>query len=76
MNMGLKQEIKLMLLQRLVLTMEDLDLAKKIIESASKTGCDAVKFQTYITEKRAPKGNQEIFDILKKCELHLLTLKN
>jgi N,N'-diacetyllegionaminate synthase len=47
----------------------DLDLAKRIIYSASKTGCDAVKFQTYLTEKRAPKGNQEVFDILKKCEL-------
>jgi N,N'-diacetyllegionaminate synthase len=47
----------------------DLDLAKRMIDSASKTGCDAVKFQTYLTEFRAPKGNQEIFDILKKCEL-------
>jgi N,N'-diacetyllegionaminate synthase len=47
----------------------DLDLAKRIVDSASKTGCDAVKFQTYLTEKRAPKGNQEVFDILKKCEL-------
>jgi len=47
----------------------DLDLAKRMIDSASKTGCDAVKFQTYLTEFRAPKGNQEVFDILKKCEL-------
>jgi len=47
----------------------DLDVAKRLIDSASKTGCDAVKFQTYKTELRAPKGNQEIFDILKKCEL-------
>lgn len=47
----------------------DLDLAKKLIDSASKTGCDAVKFQTYLTEQRAPKGNKEIFDILKRCEL-------
>ena len=47
----------------------DLDLAKRMIDSASKTGCDAVKFQTYLTEQRAPKGNQEVFDILKKCEL-------
>jgi len=47
----------------------DLDAAKRLIDSAAKTGCDAVKFQTYLTEQRAPKGNQEIFDILKKCEL-------
>ena len=47
----------------------DLNLAKRMIDSASKTGCDAVKFQTYLTEQRAPKGNQEVFDILKKCEL-------
>lgn len=47
----------------------DLGLAKKIIDSAARTGVDAVKFQTYLTEKRAPKGNQAVFDILKKCEL-------
>ena len=47
----------------------NIEVAKNLIESASKTGCDAVKFQTYLTEKRAPKGNQEVFDILKKCEL-------
>lgn len=43
--------------------------AEMLIESASRTGCDAVKFQTYITEKRAPKNNKKIYDILKKCEL-------
>ena len=47
----------------------DLDLAKRLIKSASETGVDAVKFQTYITEKRAPSGNKAIFDILKRCEL-------
>jgi len=47
----------------------DVDTAKLLIDSAAKTGCDAVKFQTYLTEKRAPKGNQAVFDILKKCEL-------
>ena len=46
----------------------DLDLAKKLIESAARTGADAVKFQTYLTEKRVPKDSP-IFDILKKCEL-------
>ena len=57
----------------------NIDLAKKLIDSASKTGCDAVKFQTYITEKRAPKGNDKVFNILKKCELPFeafLELKN
>lgn len=47
----------------------ELDMAKKLIDSASRTGCDAVKFQTYKTELRAPEGNQVVFDILKKCEL-------
>lgn len=47
----------------------DLAVAERLIASASRAGVDAVKFQTYITEKRAPKGNQAIFDILKKCEL-------
>lgn len=47
----------------------NLDSAKRLIDSAVNSGVDAVKFQTYITEKRAPKGNQQIFDILKKCEL-------
>lgn len=46
------------------------DLAKQLIESASRAGVDAVKFQTYLTEKRAPAGNKVIFDILKKCELN------
>lgn len=47
----------------------DLDTAKRLIDSVAKTGCDAVKFQTYLTEQRAPKGNLEVFEILKKCEL-------
>lgn len=46
-----------------------LECAKELIDSAVRAGVDAVKFQTYLTEKRAPRGNQEIFDILKKCEL-------
>jgi len=48
----------------------DLGLAKKLIDSAAKTGCDAVKFQTYITEKRVPRDSP-IFNILKNCELPL-----
>ena len=46
----------------------DINLAKKMIESAARSGVDAVKFQTYITEKRVP-SDSPIFDILKKCEL-------
>jgi N,N'-diacetyllegionaminate synthase len=47
----------------------DINVAKKLIESAARTGVDAVKFQTYLTEKRAPKNNKEIFKILKDLEL-------
>lgn len=47
----------------------DIELAKQLIDSAVKAGVDAVKFQTYLTEKRAPAGNKEIFDILKTLEL-------
>ena len=46
----------------------DINLAKKLIESAARTGVDAVKFQTYLTEKRVSKDSP-IYDILKKCEL-------
>ena len=46
----------------------DINLAKKLIESAANSGVDAVKFQTYLTEKRAPKDSP-IYDILKRCEL-------
>ena len=46
----------------------NLDIAKKLIESAAKTGVDAVKFQTYITEKRTPLDSP-LFNIFKECEL-------
>lgn len=46
----------------------NIDTAKKLIDSVSNTGVDAVKFQTYITEKRASKDSP-IYGILKKCEL-------
>ena len=49
--------------------MGSVDKAKRLIDSAYMSGVDAVKFQTYITEKRVPKDNQEIFDIIKSCEL-------
>ena len=44
-------------------------VAKQLIDSAVRSGVDAVKFQTYITEQRAPKGNDEVFKILKDLEL-------
>lgn len=47
----------------------DVALAKTLIESAARAGADAVKFQTYITEKRAPKGNVTVHDLLKSLEL-------
>lgn len=42
--------------------------AEKMISAAARAGVDAVKFQTYITEKRTHKDSP-IFDILKSCEL-------
>ena len=42
--------------------------AYKLIRAAKKSGADAVKFQTYITENRTKKDSP-IFEILKKCEL-------
>ena len=42
--------------------------ALKLVDVAKKNGADAVKFQTYITEKRTKK-NSPIYEILKKCEL-------
>ena len=47
----------------------DIEVAKQLIDSAIRTCVDAVKFQTYLTEKRAPKGNKEIFKLLKDLEL-------
>ena len=45
-----------------------LSQAFKLVDVAKKNGADAIKFQTYITEKRTKK-NSPIFNILKKCEL-------
>lgn len=53
----------------------DIKKAKALIDSAARTGVDAVKFQTYITEKRAPKGKQDIYKILQKCELPFSAFK-
>lgn len=46
----------------------DVKIAEEMIRTAAKTGVNAVKFQTYITEKRVSQ-NSPIFDPLKKCEL-------
>ncbi len=46
----------------------DIKNAFKLIDAAKQAGADAVKFQTYITEKRTKK-NSPIYEILKKCEL-------
>ncbi|MDD5421881.1 MAG: N-acetylneuraminate synthase family protein [Candidatus Omnitrophica bacterium] len=48
--------------------MGDIDSARNLIGSARRAGADAVKFQTYVTERRTHKGSP-IFDILKRCEL-------
>ncbi|MFH1645370.1 MAG: N-acetylneuraminate synthase family protein [Candidatus Omnitrophota bacterium] len=53
----------------------DIDTAKRLIDSASASGVDAVKFQTYITEKRVSEDSP-IFDILKKCELPFEAFEN
>lgn len=45
-----------------------LALALKMVKAAKKAGANAIKFQTYVTEKRVDK-NSQIFGILKKCEL-------
>ena len=45
-----------------------LNEAMKLIDAAKKSGADAVKFQTYVTEKRV-NNNSPIFNILKRCEL-------
>lgn len=48
----------------------NIKIAKDLVVSAASTGCDAVKFQTYISEKRAPKNKfPDLFNLLKTCEL-------
>lgn len=46
----------------------NVEIAKRLIAAAAKSGAEAVKFQTYRTEKRVTRDSP-IFDILKKCEL-------
>ena len=52
----------------------NIDTARRLVDSASVTGVDAVKFQTYLTEKRVS-ADSPIFDILKKCELSFKDFK-
>lgn len=52
-----------------------IDTAKKLIDSAARSGVDAVKFQTYITDKRVSKDSS-IYGILKQCELPFESFKN
>ena len=53
----------------------NLKTALKLIDTAKKSGADAIKFQTYITEKRVNKKYHKIFDILKECELPFKSFK-
>ena len=53
----------------------NISVAKQLIDSAARTGADAVKFQTYKTEKRVSKDSP-IFDILKNVNFHLKLSKN
>ena len=46
----------------------DIGTAKELIDEAERFGSDAVKFQTYNTEKRVDETS-DVFDVLKKCEL-------
>ena len=46
----------------------NLSSAIKLVDQAKYCGVDAIKFQTYKTEKRV-RRNSQIFNILKKCEL-------
>ena len=48
--------------------------ALKLVDAAKKSNVNAIKFQTYITEKRTKK-NSPIFKILKKCELDFKEFK-
>lgn len=46
----------------------EMKLAEELVRKAAESGADAVKLQTYITEKRVAKDSP-IFDLLKRCEL-------
>ncbi len=46
----------------------DMNSAKLLLQAAKDAGANAVKLQTYITEKRVP-ADSPVFEILKQCEL-------
>ena len=46
-----------------------LKTALDLVDTAKTNGADAIKFQTYKTEKRINKKYKKIFEILKNCEL-------
>lgn len=48
--------------------MGNIEAARKMVEEATKCGADAIKFQTYITEKRVSKKSP-LYNVLKRCEL-------
>ena len=48
--------------------------ALKLVDAAKRAGANAIKFQTYKTEKRVKKDSP-IFDILKKCEFEFKDFK-
>ena len=57
----------------------NLKTAFKLVDTAKKNGANAIKFQTYITEKRVKKKYKKIYQILKNCELShndFIKLKN
>lgn len=55
----------------------DLAMAKALIDVAADAGCDAVKFQTYAAQTLYSKytppfsylGDQNVYDLIKRCEL-------
>ena len=54
----------------------NLKTAFKLVDTAKKNGANAIKFQTYITEKRVKKKYKKIYQILKNCELVIMISLN
>ena len=52
-----------------------LKTALKLVDAAKKSGADAIKFQTYVTEKRISKKYKKIFQILKIVNSSLVNSK-
>jgi N,N'-diacetyllegionaminate synthase len=46
----------------------NMETAKELISAAKDSGADAVKLQTYLTQKRVP-ADSPVFELLKNCEL-------